>query len=74
MREMDLIMGRFADATIDRLTEEELDAFERLLEAPDPDVYRWIAGGEAPPAAYDGALLRRLRDFHRRPGFIGERS
>lgn len=74
MREMDLIMGRFADATIDRLSAEELDAFERLMDAPDPDIYRWVAGGETPPPAYDNMLFRRLREFHWRGGNIGERT
>ena len=37
MREMDLIMGRFADACIADLTDAELDEYERLLEVPDPD-------------------------------------
>jgi antitoxin CptB len=74
MREMDLIMGRFADVMIDRLSTAELDEFERLMLAPDPDLYAWIAGDAAVPAPYDGPLLRRLRQFHRRDGLIGERS
>jgi antitoxin CptB len=74
VREMDLIMGRFADAEIERLSLEELDELERLMEAPDADVYRWIAGDEPPPAAYDGILFRRLRAFHERGGNIGERA
>ncbi len=36
MREMDLIMGRFADAAIGDMSEAELDAFERLTDVPDP--------------------------------------
>ena len=64
MREMDLIMGRFADAAIHELSDAELDEFEDLMQAPDPEVYRWIAGDEPPPAAYDRPLLRRLRAFH----------
>src|ERR1044072_5894126 len=64
MREMDLIMGRFADAHIAELTDADLDEYERLLEAPDPDVYAWIAGDAEMPSDYDPALFRRLRDFH----------
>src|SRR4030088_3543226 len=47
IREMDLIMGRFADAHIGDLTEAEVDAYEQLLEVPEHDVYAWISG-EAP--------------------------
>ena len=37
MREMDLIMGRFADADIATLDDAELDEFERLIECPIAD-------------------------------------
>jgi antitoxin CptB len=66
MREMDLIMGRFADAVLDRLGESELTEFERLIELPDRELLAWITGEEAVPADHDGALFRRLRDFHLR--------
>jgi antitoxin CptB len=64
IREMDLIMGRFADAWIERLGEAELDAYERLIEVPDPELYAWIAGQEPAPAEHDSELLARLRAFH----------
>ena len=74
MREMDLIMGSFADAVIGQLSDIELEDLERLMEAPDPEVYRWLAGGQAPPAPYDTALFRRLKAFYDAPGKIGERT
>ncbi len=64
LREMDLIMGRFADAAIAGLSDSELDEFERLMEVPDRDVLAWITGECEAPANYDTALFRRLRDFH----------
>jgi antitoxin CptB len=67
LREMDLIMGRFADATIEQLAEEEIAEFERLIEAPDPELLAWITGQAEVPSHHDTALFRRLRDFsHRR--------
>jgi antitoxin CptB len=66
MREMDLVMGKFADAEISRLTEAELDEYERLLEVPDGELLVWITGEQEIPADHDGAVLRRLRAFHRR--------
>jgi antitoxin CptB len=62
---MDLIMGRFADAMIDTLSETELDLFEQLSDAPDPDLYAWVSGWSEVPAEYDHELMRRLRSFHR---------
>ncbi|MET0632374.1 MAG: succinate dehydrogenase assembly factor 2 [Xanthobacteraceae bacterium] len=66
MREVDLIMGRFADAAVDELSDDELAEFERLIEVPDHDVLAWVTGEAAVPAAYDTPLFRRLRDFNRR--------
>ena len=63
-REMDLIIGPFADAWIDRMSEDELDGFERLIEMPDPDLYVLVVAVETPPAAEKNELLRRLRAFH----------
>ena len=64
MREMDLIMGRFADTHLRDLAEPDLDAFEALMEWPDPDLYNWVSGEAAPPAAADTPFLARLRAFH----------
>lgn len=62
-REIDLIMGGFADQRLADLDEAGLDAFERLLDAPDQEVYLWITGQAAAPAAYDTPTLARLRAF-----------
>jgi antitoxin CptB len=64
MREMDLIMGRFADSTLDALAEADLMEFERLMEVPDRDLLAWITGEADVPSNYDSALFRKLRDFH----------
>lgn len=64
MREMDLIMGRFADAEIATLSEEDLAEFERLIEVLDRDLLSWITGEAATPENYDTPLFRRLKSFH----------
>jgi antitoxin CptB len=64
VREMDLIMGRFADACLADLSEQDLDEYELLIAVPDPDLFAWIIGTAAAPGHYDTALLRRLRSFH----------
>ena len=63
MREMDLIMGTFADARIETLDEASLDDYERLIDVPDPDLYAWILGDEPVPAPFDTPLLRAMRAF-----------
>ena len=64
IREMDLIMGRFADAEIGTMPDSDLDDFERLIDVPDHDLFRWITGEGETPSNYDTALFRRLRAFH----------
>jgi antitoxin CptB len=64
IREMDLVLGRFADAEVATLSDAELDEYERLLEIPDQQFFAWVSGAEPAPAEVDGTLFRRLRDFH----------
>ena len=64
MREMDLVLGRFADAQIAALNDQDLDEYERWLEVPDLTIFNWVNGSQPTPAEFDTALFRRLRDFH----------
>jgi antitoxin CptB len=64
IRETDLILGHFADAHIATLTDAEMDELERLMDVPDADLFAWVTGEVAIPAAYDTAFFRRLRTFH----------
>jgi antitoxin CptB len=66
-REIDLILGGFADRHIATLDAADVDAFERLLELRDLDVYDWIVGRTPPPAENDTTLLQRLRQFRLDP-------
>ncbi len=65
-READLIMGRFADSNIERLTDAELDQYEHLLDAIESDLLAWVTGVLDVPAEHDTAIFRRVRDFHLR--------
>ena len=62
-REMDLLMGTFADAHIGTLEVEDLAEFERLLSTPDWEVYAWIIGQKAVPENYQSDVLQRLMTF-----------
>jgi antitoxin CptB len=64
IREMDFVLGRFADAQLTALDEAELDEYERWLDIPDQQIFAWVNGAEETPADIDSALFRRLRDFH----------
>ena len=62
-REMDLILGRFADAEISAMRDDELAELERLIEVPDPDLYAALTGGAEPAPEYAGALFERIKAF-----------
>jgi antitoxin CptB len=70
MREMDLVLGRFADAEIASLGSSELDDYELLLEAQDRDVYSWLTFEAETPSLYDTPVLRKIRAFHNHTGPI----
>jgi antitoxin CptB len=65
IREMDLVLGRFADAHIAGLSEPELDQYERWLEIPDQEMFDYVKGAAAAPPELDTSLFKRLCDFHR---------
>lgn len=69
-REMDLILGRFADATIANLADDELGQLEQLIEVPDPDLYAALTGSAPLAALHAGPLFERIKAF--RPGEQGE--
>jgi antitoxin CptB len=63
IREMDLVLGPFADAQIESLNEAELTELEGWLEIPDQQIFAWVNGMEPAPAEIETGLFRRLRDF-----------
>ena len=63
IREMDLVLGRFADAQIESLSETELSELEGWLEIPDQQIFAWVNGMEPAPPEIETVLFRRLRDF-----------
>lgn len=63
IREMDLVLGGFADAHIASLTDAELDTYEGLLNVNDITLLNWITGAEPIPAEYDTELFARIREF-----------
>ena len=67
---MDLILGRFADANIAELNDQEVAELENLIDIPDPDLYAAITGDKPLAPASVGPLFDRIKAF--RPGDQGE--
>ena len=63
-KEMDLVLGPWADAHLDGLSSAELEDFEVLLEENDQDLMAFIFG-QARPSARIAPLLATITSFAR---------
>lgn len=63
-KEMDWLMGRFAQARLADMGPEALGRFERLLRVPDPELHDMILHPEVAPAGEHAELIGQLRTFH----------
>lgn len=59
-REMDLILGSFADRNVPDFTAPQLALYEEILRHSDPDLYNWITGQEPVPANYHNDVMAVL--------------
>lgn len=58
-KEMDLILGRWADSRLSGMDAEDLELYDALLAENDQDLYRWVTGAEPAPDRF-AALLDRI--------------
>jgi len=63
-REMDLVLGPYADAHTDRMDDAQLDTLEALMNEEDPPLLKWIMGQEEPPAHVDLVFLAAVIADH----------
>ena len=65
-KEMDWLLGRYAEAKLVSMGADDLDAFETLLGLPDPDLQNWITGNGKFGLVMEefGGLIDELRLFH----------
>lgn len=68
-REMDLVLGSFADDHIGTLAEAELVEFEKLLNVLDTELFQYVSGELPIPAEHDTQLFRRIIDHRRHRQF-----
>ena len=63
-KEMDLVLGAYADARIAMLDDAGLDQLEHLMTVTDPNAYKWLSGTRPVPPEWDSPLVRDIRTFH----------
>ena len=63
-KEMDWILGRFAQSALPAMSGPSLDVFERMLALPDPELQDMILHPEFAPAGEFADLVVAVRVFH----------
>lgn len=63
MREMDLILGSFADARIGSLTDDEIDQYERLLEINDTQLLPVLTGEQQAHDLPEPEIIKKIMAF-----------
>jgi antitoxin CptB len=61
-KEMDIILGRFADANLPHMNEAELDDYEYISSQHDIDLLNWIIGVHAVPDDINTPMFKRIKD------------
>ncbi len=56
IKEMDIILSRYADARLDAMPAAQLDVYDQLLSENDQDLYQWVTGQVAAPDPFAGLI------------------
>lgn len=67
MREVDLILGAFADNEIDRLSDEELTVYEAFMAEQDADILKWVIGETPVPERHDTPVFAKILSYRNAP-------
>lgn len=62
-KEMDLVLGAFAKARLEKMPETALGQFEELLLQPDPELQDMVLGARAATPEF-ADLIADIRSFH----------
>ena len=63
MKEMDLLMGTFADQHVPTFNAEQLRAYDAVLDIEDPDLYAMYMGQIPPSEAQNSDILTMFLGF-----------
>lgn len=56
IKEMDVILGRYAAARLAGMDDAALEGYDALLVENDQDLYQWVTGQVAPPPEHAGLV------------------
>lgn len=64
-RELDILLGRFAETYLARLDEDQLDRYEALLANDDLDIFAWVSGRKPVPPGFDTDVMTLLKAINK---------
>ena len=65
MREIEFMLGRFAERYVADLDDDQLDRLESLIEESDADLFGWISAKSTVPATHDHDVMRLIQKFNK---------
>jgi antitoxin CptB len=66
-KELDLLIGGYAQRRLSSMEDPELAEFEEFLAASEPELQSWLLAPEMPLSDRFGRLIAELRRFHGLP-------
>lgn len=63
-KEMDVLLGRYAEDVVPKMGDSALARFEQFLALPDPDLQKWLLNPQDPASPDFAELVRQVRTFH----------
>jgi antitoxin CptB len=64
-QELDLLIGRFADAHLESMDDGQLERFEAFMERPDPEVHGWLVRRLPVPDEDRNDIIDLIFEFHK---------
>ncbi|MBT5190951.1 MAG: succinate dehydrogenase assembly factor 2 [Rhodospirillaceae bacterium] len=62
-KELDLVLGQFAERYLPDMSVEDLDRYEAIINENEHDIYAWLAGREAVPVEHDHHIMKMILNF-----------
>ena len=64
-KEMDWLLGRYAEAMLKTMAAADLDVFEKLIQVPDPELQTWILDPTTLEQIEFAPHVNAMRTFHK---------
>lgn len=64
-KEIELLLAEFGRNYLDRMNDDQLELFSKLLDCEDPDLYDWMMGNKEIPQDYDNSVWQMFLTFRK---------